>query len=218
MIEGIQLKVCGLSGLVDAELADRCGADFLGFILHPGSPRAVKLAQFKAMAPRLPERRKVAVSVEPSVEDLLKMRDAGFDRFQVHFDRSTPMERIAQWSEAVGAKALWLAPRLPPGSEFDPAWLPYAQAFMLDGFRDDAYGGTGNTADWDQFRRLRQQNGRRLWILAGGLNPANVGEALFATGARFVDANSGVEAAPGVKDGEKLKAFVAALHRAAARR
>jgi len=218
MIEGVQLKVCGLSGLVDAELADRCGADYLGFNLYPKSPRAIGLAQYSAMAPRLPDRRKVAIAVAPSAEELLRMRDAGFDRFQIHFDRTTPMDLIAEWTEAVGEKALWLAPRLPPGSEFDPAWLQFAGSFMLDGFRKDAYGGTGHTADWEQFRRLRQQHAHKQWILAGGLKPENVGEALLASGAQFVDVNSGVEAAPGIKDPDKLNAFVAALRTAVAAR
>ena len=66
MIDGIRFKVCGLTSLVDAEFADRCGADYLGFIFYPKSPRFISLEQFRAMAPRLPDRRKVAVSVEPT--------------------------------------------------------------------------------------------------------------------------------------------------------
>ena len=79
MIDGIRFKVCGLTSLVDAEFADRCGADYLGFIFHRSSPRRISLEQFRAMAPRLPDRRKVAVSVEPTIEELASQRDAGFD-------------------------------------------------------------------------------------------------------------------------------------------
>ena len=75
MIDGVRLKVCGLTSLVDAEFADGCGADYLGFIFHPESPRGISLTQYRAMAPRLPARRKVAVSVEPTLEVLAAMRE-----------------------------------------------------------------------------------------------------------------------------------------------
>ena len=76
MIDGIRFKVCGLTSIVDAEFVDRCGADYLGFIFHPESPRNITLAQYHAMAPRLPERRKVAVSVEPTVDALARLGQA----------------------------------------------------------------------------------------------------------------------------------------------
>ena len=116
MIDGIRIKVCGLTSLVDAEFADRCGADYLGFNFHPASPRYISLDQFRAMAPRLPERRKVAVSVEPSIAALAAQRDAGFDYFQIHFRPETPDAQLTAWSRAVGEKHLWLAPKLPPGA------------------------------------------------------------------------------------------------------
>ncbi|MEX2044762.1 MAG: phosphoribosylanthranilate isomerase, partial [Opitutus sp.] len=106
MIGGIRVKVCGITSLVDAELADRCGADCLGFILHPQSPRRISLEQFRTMAPRLPARRKVAVSVEPTDQDLGAMSDAGFDFFQIHFRLETPEDRLAAWARIVGSKRL----------------------------------------------------------------------------------------------------------------
>src|SRR4051812_24923907 len=84
MIDGIRFKVCGLTSLVDAEFADKCGADYLGFNFYPKSPRAISLAQYRAMLMRLPERKKVAVLVEPSVDELAGLRDAGLDYFQIH--------------------------------------------------------------------------------------------------------------------------------------
>ena len=113
MIDGTQIKVCGLTSLVDADFADACGVDYLGFILHARSPRHIPLAQYRSMEGRLPERRKVAVSVEPSREELLAMRDAGFDRFQVHFRHDLPIAAIEGWSATVGTESLWLAPKLP---------------------------------------------------------------------------------------------------------
>lgn len=214
MIGGIRFKVCGLRTLVDAELADQIGADFLGFIFHPKSSRHLSLLQWKAMAPRLPERKRVAVSVVPTVDELEGWRDAGFDAFQVHFPFDASEEVVAGWSAAVGRERLWLAPRLPPGTPFPLTLLRHASTVLLDTYARDAYGGTGATGDWPAFRRLAKEQADHTWILAGGLSPANIGEALAASGARFVDVNSGVETAPGIKDPAKLRAFALALHRA----
>ena len=215
MIDGIRFKVCGLRSLVDAEFADRCGADYLGFIFHPKSPRYISIEQYRAMAPRLPERRKVAVSVEPTVDALTAMRDAGFEYFQIHFRSEIPEEQLAAWSRTVGGKHLWLAPKLPPGHDVSPATLAAARFIMLDTFHNEAFGGTGRTGDWQKFVQHQKAHPQKFWILAGGLNPANIGDAIAQTGTRFVDVNSGVETAPGVKDEAKLKAFVVALHNAA---
>ena len=211
MINGIRLKVCGLTTLVDAALADRCGADFLGFVLYPRSPRHVTLAQFRAMAPNLPDRKKVAVIIEPTMVQLKEVATAGFDFVQVHFPVGLPPATVAAWSAEVGPDRLWLAPKLPPDVDIPAFLLPLAAAFLFDAFQAETFGGSGRTADWTKFRRHREMFPDRDWILAGGLNPDNISVALEATGARFVDVNSGVEVSPGVKDPAKLSAFVACL-------
>jgi phosphoribosylanthranilate isomerase len=216
MIHGIRLKICGLTSLVDAALADESGADYLGFVLHPASPRRVTLEQFRAMAPRLPERKKVAVLVEPEIADLAAAAAAGFDCFQVHFRLEVPAEQVAAWAATVRREQLWLAPRLPPADEVPPALFACADTFLLDAYDDRKFGGGGRTGDWAKFRRHREAHPEKNWILAGGLAPENVAAALAATGARWVDANSGVERSPGVKDSAKLAAFGAALRGAAA--
>lgn len=216
MIDGIRFKVCGLSSLVDAEFANRCGADYLGFILYPPSPRYISLPHYSAMAPRLPERRKVAVAVEPTVEELAAFKAAGFDFFQIHFrPEHVSAARLAEWSGVVGAERLWLAPKLRPEDDVSEATLQSAKFVMLDTFHADRFGGSGQTGDWAKFVRHQTAYSKNTWILAGGLNPLNIGDALRSSGARFVDVNSGVESAPGVKDETKLKSFVVALHRAA---
>ena len=214
MIDGIRFKVCGLTSLVDAEFADRCGADYLGFIFYPKSPRYISLAQFRAMAPRLPERRKVAVSVEPTLDELAAMREAGFDYFQIHFRPETTDAQLTAWSRLVGEKHLWLAPKLPPDVDVSPAALAVARFILLDTFHREGFGGSGQTGDWGKFARHQAAHPKNFWILAGGLNPENIGEAVRRSGAKFIDVNSGVESAPGVKDEAKLKAFVVALHKA----
>ncbi len=214
MIAGIQFKVCGLGSPADAAWADQSGADYLGFIFHPASPRGITLGQYAAMVPRLPACRTVAVSVEPSVAELSAQRDAGFEFFQIHFRRDLPVAQLESWAQAMGPARLWLAPKLPPGTDLSPAWLPLAGAFLLDGYAADKFGGTGRTGDWGLFARHRSEQPGRTWILSGGLTAANIGPALRATGADFVDVNSGVESAPGVKDQAKIAAFAAALARA----
>lgn len=218
MIEGIRLKVCGLTSIVDAELADGGGADYLGFILYPKSPRGITLAQYRAMAPRLPARRKVAVSVEPTEDELVAMRDAGFDFFQIHFRPDTPDPRLAGWSRLVGAERLWLAPQLPPADDVPPLVRAAAKYIVLDTFHAGGFGGSGKVGDWGKFARHQAAHPENFWILAGGLNAGNIGVAWRQSGARFVDVNSGVESAPGVKDAGKLKGLVAALREAVAGR
>ena len=215
MIDGIRIKVCGLTSLVDAEFADHCGADYLGFILHPQSPRFIALETFRAMTKHLPPRRKVAVSVEPTAAELAAMSAAGFDFFQIHFRHDLPAATIASWAETVGSDRLWLAPKLPPAADVSTVLLPFAKYILLDTFHADSFGGTGQIGDWPKFARHRQVHPEKTWILAGGLNAENIGDAVRASGARFVDVNSGVESAPGVKDHAKLKRFTVRLHEAA---
>ena len=215
MIDTIQVKICGLTRLADAERARALGADYLGFVLRPRSPRCVTLGQYAPMAGRLPAGHRVAVSVEPAAGDLARMRDAGFDRFQVHFRHDVPSGTIEAWSREAGAGNLWLAPKLPPGVDIPAPWMAMAETFLVDTFDPALFGGTGRTGDWPKFRRHRESHPEKTWILSGGLTPANVGGALAGSGARFVDVNSGVESAPGVKDPAKLEAFLAAARGAA---
>lgn len=214
MINGVRLKVCGITSLVDADAADAVGADYLGFIFYPKSPRYVAKAQMLAMKDRLPPRKRVAVSVEPTVADLARQAELGFDYFQVHFNPQTPIHQVAAWAETVGTARLWLAPRLPAGVEIYPELIPLVETFLIDTFHADKMGGTGETGDWPKFKRFRETWPAKQWILSGGLNHSNIAEAVTATGARFVDVNSGVEQAPGIKSPAKLQAFVLSLHNA----
>jgi phosphoribosylanthranilate isomerase len=203
-----------LTSLVDAEAADAVGADYLGFILYPKSPRYVSFAQFAAMTPRLPPRKKVAVVVEPTAEALVEIKAAGFDYVQVHFSPTTSLVTVERWLEVIPRERLWLAPRVPPGQELDSSFIALVDHVLLDTYHPQAHGGTGQTGDWTSFKALRVGLPHVNFILAGGLNPENIGAALATTGARWVDVNSGIESAPGVKDHTKLQAFVSALRQA----
>ena len=211
MINGIRFKVCGLTSLMDAGLSDSAGADYLGFIFYNKSPRYVSIESYRAMAARLPRKPKVAVTVEPTLEDLTVLKALGFDFFQCHFPHTTPLSLVEKWSSAVTPEKLWLAPRVPPGEHLEPAIFSLAGTFLFDTFRAGTYGGTGQVGDWATFRWLAKEHPRINWILAGGLTPENVGSALKETGARVLDFNSGVESVPGIKSSEKLHRLTAAL-------
>lgn len=215
MINGIRLKVCGLTSLVDAEAADASGADYLGFIFYPASPRYVSFANYEAMRERLPLRKKVAVSVEPTLTDLVRQRALGFDHFQIHCPAQTPFAVLQAWADTVGAARLWLAPRSPAAMPIPPELLAIAGTILLDTYHPDKMGGTGEAGDWTQFKAYREAHPAKHWILSGGLGPTNILAAVTATGTTWVDVNSGVEQAPGIKSPAKLQALRAAMHPAA---
>jgi phosphoribosylanthranilate isomerase len=211
MVGEITAKICGITRAEDAVAAAEIGADWLGFIFYQPSPRHVTAAQFDAMRAKLPAVKKVAVGVEPAPADLAQLAALGFDAFQVHFPHTTPVHRIGAWAETVGVRRLWLAPKLPPGEDVKPEWLPFAETFLLDTFHADKFGGTGQTGDWAKFKRHATAHPEKTWILSGGLDPENIAAAVSATGARFVDINSGVESSAGRKDRAKLLSLAQAL-------
>lgn len=213
MINGITIKVCGITSTNDAVAAAGIGADYLGFIFHEASPRHVSESKFQRLAPTLPLAKRVAVLVEPAAERLKRLSAFGFAAFQIHFKTDTPLERMTAWAETVKPAQLWLAPRLPADEDAKPEWLGLADAVLLDTFHADKAGGTGQTSDWPKFRRHAAAHPEKTWILAGGLNPDNVVSAINATDALFIDVNSGVEDSPGVKSQEKLFALWRALER-----
>ena len=214
MINGIRLKVCGITSIVAANAADAVGSDYLGFIFHEKSPRNLAAAQYAAMKDRLPLRKRVAVCVEPPATELAALDKLGFDYFQVHFSAKTPVATLATWSQLVGRGRLWLAPKLPPGQDVKPEWLPLADTFLLDTFHADKFGGTGETSDWAKFKRHREEHPDKTWVLSGGLSPENIAMAIARTTASILDVNSGAESAPGVKDAARLTALRRAIERA----
>ncbi len=155
MIGGLRLKVCGLTSVEDAAAAAGIGADCLGFILYPKSPRYLPLARFVDLKPRLPALPRVAVMVSPSPEELEAALAAGFDFVQIHFP-ATDAAAVRAASARVGAARLWLAPKLPPEAEIAPELLPLAGTWLLDTYRAESFGGTGH--------KTAPGNARRAWI------------------------------------------------------
>jgi phosphoribosylanthranilate isomerase len=211
MTSRLQLKICGITSMGDAQAAAGVGADYLGFILYPESPRYVPVAKYRRLRPDLPPVKRVAVLVEPSLADLNAALGVGFDFFQIHFRPDVSMVSLSEWTEVVTPARLWLAPKLAGYADVSPLLLPMAGTFLFDTYHPQKFGGTGETGDWLKFRRHQSLYPRKTWILSGGLNPANIAEAIQTSSARFLDVNSGVELSPGVKDPTKLRALAAAL-------
>ena len=209
------VKVCGITRARDGAYALEAGATHLGCILYEKAPRAITLEQVGALMAALPipVEKPVAVDVNPDPDRLAGMASGGFARYQLHFPHDLSREHIVRWVEIVGRENLWLAPKLHAGESFPEDHLELADTFLVDAFSEDAYGGTGKTADWSRFAEWKGRWPDKSWILAGGLSPDNVAEALSVTGAERIDANSGVESSPGIKDHEKLRALFVALEK-----
>jgi phosphoribosylanthranilate isomerase len=205
MLARVEIKICGLTTEEDVDLALSEGADFFGFIVYPKSPRGLSLERAASLSKRIPPEKRVIVDVEPRLEDLARYRDAGFANFQIHASVPTSLATAEAWSGIVGKSRLWLAPRLQPGDPFPESLLAYADTILVDTYSSQQIGGTGQTGDWGSFSDWRQAYPSTKWVLAGGLHPANVLDAIAATGAEHIDVNSGVELRPGKKDPAKLQ-------------
>ena len=195
----------------DVDLALESGADYCGFIVYPGSERGISLKRAVELAGRVPEGRRVLVDVETGTDELERRRDAGFDYFQIHAGLQVGLGTLAAWSGLVGRERLWMAPRVAPGEDFPEAVLEFAETVLVDSYHREKHGGTGQTGDWAGFARLLERYPLTRWVLAGGLNPDNVLDALAVTGVERIDLSSGLESAPGQKDPEKLRRLFAAV-------
>jgi phosphoribosylanthranilate isomerase len=203
MIGRARIKVCGITRVADAAMALALGADYLGVNCWSDSPRFVPTSARAALLREIPADRRVAVTVNPSVTEAAALIDEGFAIVQAHFDPAKSDCDPKALSARLGAKALWLAPKLADGAEWPVELIALAAGFVHDAHAKDAFGGTGKTSDWDRFRKLTQKYPQSLWILAGGLGPSNIADAA-KSGAAFFDLNSGIELSPGLKSVEKL--------------
>lgn len=207
----IRVKICGLRTVEDVAAVAAAGAAYAGFVFFPKSPRHLTIAQARVLALAAPVGlAKVALVVDADDATLDAITEAmPLDMLQLHGHESP--ERVAEVRARYGLpvmKAVGVA------DEGDlAAVLDYSLA--ADQILVDAKppknaalpGGNGLSFDW---RLVAQRRWLRPWMLAGGLTPDNVAQAIRLTNARQVDVSSGVEASPGVKDASKIAAFVAA--------
>ena len=208
-----KIKICGLTLESDVDLAILLGADYFGFITYPKSPRSIRLERAIDLASRVPEGRRVMVDIMPSLSHLEAARVGGFDFFQIHTGSQIDLEMLQAYSDLVGSERLWISPRLVPGEPFPEQILELAQTILVDTYSVNQIGGTGKTGDWAQFSELCARYPEHQFILAGGLSPDNIMEAVRASGADHLDVNSGVEVSPGIKDTVKLHALFELLKR-----
>lgn len=204
----VRVKVCGMTRLEDARLAEALGAHAVGFIFYAPSPRSVTPEQAAAIVRGLhPYTVKVGVFVRESAEHINAIAAAcGLDRVQLH--GGEPHDLLARL-ERPGYRAL----RLKDEADLAAAREAPDTTVLLDTYDPDYYGGTGRPFNWEWARELGRS--RRV-ILAGGISPQNVARALAAARPAAVDVSSSLEAAPGRKDPDKLAAFFRAFRAAAA--
>ena len=207
------VKFCGITQSTDAQYCVDLGADALGFIFHPQSPRNLSIEQFRNLSGQIDFKGciKVAVAVTPDQKLIESLISLEFEKFQFHFPLDLSKEEVKKWSELVGKENLWLAPKLKPSDHFPHDYLEEASTFLMDAYSEKSFGGTGQTADWGRFSNLKQEFPENLWVLAGGLSPTNLEEAILRNLPQGVDINSGVESAPGVKNTIKIDQIFSVL-------
>jgi phosphoribosylanthranilate isomerase len=205
----VRVKICGITNWRDAKAACDLGAAALGFNFYGKSPRVVAPAHAWKIISRLPKNvESVGVFVNWSAEAIIALgRAIRLDTVQLHGNELPAVVREC-------ARHFRVTKALQVGARFQIKKLraySTASAFLFDAAATGQYGGTGKRADWTIARRAAKTH--RI-ILAGGLTPENVAEAIRAVRPYAVDVASGVESRPGKKESGKLRAFFAQVERA----
>ena len=195
-----KVKICGITNRADALAAAEFGADALGFVFYRKSPRYIEPERAREIIAQLgPFVIPVGVFVNEERKKIKEIIDiSGIEAVQLHGEES-PFY-CASFRGVKVIKAFRVS------DEFDPEKLNdyTVDAFLLDAYSKAAYGGTGETFSWEMARRAKAFG--RI-ILAGGLTPENVAQAIREVQPYAVDVSSGVEQSPGVKDREKMREF-----------
>ncbi|PZF76588.1 phosphoribosylanthranilate isomerase [Aestuariivirga litoralis] len=208
----VEVKICGLSTPETVDAALDAGADLVGFVFFPKSPRNVTLEQAATLAARARGKARIVTLVVDADDALLEAIAAEVrpDLIQAH-GSETP-ERIAQIAQLT-AKPVIKAIRVKDDADIDAAadYSTVASLILYDAKAPETLGnalpgGNGHAFDWG----LLEGGKRPAFMLAGGLTPENVAEAIRVTGAPVVDVSSGVESAPGIKDIDLIRKFIEA--------
>lgn len=201
-----EIKICGIINLDDALAASEAGADALGFIFYPKSPRCVSPRQARGIISELPRTvAKVGVFVNDDPERIEEIAGTcGLDIIQLHGDETPDYCRRFPASMLIKAFSPRSAADLNRLDDYS------VRAILVDAFAPGLYGGTGKTSNWELARAIGE---RCPLILSGGLNSGNIQEAIAAVSPDAVDINSGVESAPGRKDHYKLNEIIEIIRR-----
>lgn len=199
-MDGVRVKICGLTCLDEALHAVACGADALGFVFYPGSPRYVDPDKAAAIIAALPPFvSAVGLFVNEVPRRIAEVaQQCRLDLLQLHGDE-TPADCLLPGRRVIKALRVRDEASLTRAADYPVA------ALLLDAWVADRYGGTGATFNWDL---AAAQARRGPVILAGGLTPDNVAAAVRRVRPFAVDVSSGVESAPGRKDPDKVAAFI----------
>lgn len=193
------VKVCGLTRESDVADAVDAGADALGFVLAPRSPRAIESGRAAALMNGVPVLR-ILVTVDSPADGLEDVVAAtGADGIQPHGEHA---EEAARWAQESGLFVLRPIKGDSNSGRVDTG-IPVGQIPLLDSATGDEHGGTGRPLDWN-----RLVPPERRFVLAGGLTPDNVAAAIETVEPWGVDASSGLESAPGIKDPARVAAFL----------
>jgi phosphoribosylanthranilate isomerase len=202
-----RVKICGITSVVDGLAAARHGADAIGLVFYPPSPRRVALERAREIATALPPFvARVAVFVNPADAEVEAVIGACRpDLLQFHGDET------AEFCRGFGVPYLRAA-RVRPGFDLLESLSPFGDAagWLLDAYRQELYGGTGEAFDWSLVPRALT----RPLVLSGGLDAGNVGAAIRRVRPWAVDVSSGVEAGKGSKDERRIAAFMEAVRSA----
>lgn len=210
----IWVKICGNTSLEDALMAAEAGADAVGFVFAP-SPRRVSVAQVATIVPNLPaELEKIGVFVQAGLDEICAtVRACGLTGVQLHSDADAPMTARLRDNLGAGVRMVRVVHFGEHAAEQAEAIAadPDIDAVLVDSRTPTAVGGTGMAYDWSAARTtiFQRMEGRKRVIAAGGLHADNVADAIAMLRPWGVDVASGVEAAPGRKDAEKVRRFVA---------
>jgi phosphoribosylanthranilate isomerase len=208
----VRVKICGITNLDDAAEAVRLGAWAIGLIHFAQSPRSCEPGEAAAIAAAF--RRKcevVGVFVNPELEEVAKaVEDEGLTMVQLNGAEGPAF--CGETARRTGVKVI-KAIHVSSAADVHGAAAFHADYQLFDRAGDGLWGGTGESFDWSL---LRERRGDVPAIVAGGLRPGNVAEAIAVTNPYAVDVASGVEAEPGRKDHAALAAFFEAAHRVAA--
>jgi len=203
----LRIKICGITSREDAEHAVACGADALGLVFFTGSPRFIAPDQARDIVASLPPFvTPVGLFVNAATEEIVGTASTcGLGVVQLHGDEPPEACRL-EGLKVIKALRVRNAASLALADEYPVSSL------LLDAWDPDCYGGSGRCFDWQLAGKIAA---RRRLILAGGLTPDNVAEAVRSVRPYAVDVSSGVEEAPGRKDPQKVAAFIRAARGAA---
>jgi phosphoribosylanthranilate isomerase len=205
-VANTRVKICGITNVEDALQAVEAGADALGFVFYDKSPRYVTPGEVQKIIAELPPLvTTVGLFVNEPVPRIRRtMTAARLDVVQLHGDEQ-PEDCLIEPLRVIKALRVKDIDSLAGAEQYQ------VSALLLDAWSDDAYGGTGEQFDWQLVKRLTAQ---RPLILAGGLNPANIIDAVRQVKPYAVDVSSGVEASAGKKDHQKVAEFICRVRNA----